>query len=119
MFLRRRPLRNRIQTKRALASWIPSLWLMTQRRGKCDLIDPAFENQNFWKDFNPHLETELLYLDDSVSLAGPSFTFEVKVGLLVLEHLTAKRPLNFVTYKVFFLDVDSISKKKKNGPPLS
>ena len=92
MFLRRRPLRNRIQTKRALASWIPSLWLMTQRRGKCDLIDPAFENQNFWKDFNPHLETELLYLDDSVSLAGPSFTFEVKVGLLVLEHLTAKRP---------------------------
>jgi hypothetical protein len=42
------------------------------------LIDPAFENKRFWKDFNPHLETELLYLDDSVSLAGPSFTFEVK-----------------------------------------
>ena len=72
------------------------------RRGTCGLIDPAFENQNFWKDFNPHLETELLYLDDSVSLAGPSFTFEVKVGLLVLEHLTAKRPLNFVTYNVLW-----------------
>ena len=68
MFLRRRPLRNRIQTKRALASWIPSLWLMTQRRGKCDLIDPAFENQNFWKDFNLKLLAVLALLSTATKI---------------------------------------------------
>ena len=66
------------------------------RRGTCGLIDPAFENQNFWKDFNPHLETDLLYGDDSMLIAGPSIYIRSKtwdyLWKIVLEHLTAKRP---------------------------
>jgi hypothetical protein len=86
---------------------------MTQRRGTCGLIDPAFENQNFCTEFNPHLETDLLSRDDSVPIASPSFTFEVKSGTTCgrLFWSTWRRsdPLNFVTYNVFWR-FDSIFK---------